>query len=34
MKLEEYQAALEAEQKREAERREEVEAEDVVPFRS
>lgn len=34
VKLEEYQAALEAEQKREAERREEVEAEDVVPFRS
>lgn len=34
VKLEEYQAVLEAEQKREAERKEEVEAEDIVPLRS
>lgn len=34
MKFEEYQAVLEAEQKREAERREEAEAEDIAPLRS
>ena len=34
VKFEEYQAVLEAEQKRETERKEEAEAEDIVPRRS
>ena len=33
VKFEEYQAVLEAEEKREAERREEIEAEDISPLR-
>ena len=34
VKFEEYQAVLAAERKREAERKEEVETEDIAPFRS